>query len=287
MPRTDCHRPGAIVPADYAYAFGFNGATEADGWPIPPSGIDTIMALRSEGRMADIHSTLQCDVCGNRFVWGFAYEHTPSGLIVTMGEDCAAKYEMAAADPRWANFKGRAIDRAKRAAELITRRRQAREYLTSNPDLRAALKAVKNHDIGADLRRSLYKWSALTEAQVGLVFKLQKDEAARAVREAADAERTWIDVPESDERITVVGEVLSTRWIENDFGGTLKMLVRVDAEAGCYKLWGSVPGSIMVGERLRGVHITFTARVERSNHDAGFGFYKRPTKAAIVEEVPA
>ena len=158
---------------------------------------------------------------------------------------------------------------------------------SQNAAQRAARSSAAPH-IGADLRRGLAKWGSLTTAQEKLVLKLQVDVAEAAECEAADAERTWIDVPESDERVTVAGEILHIRIEDSQFGynrQTVKMLTRIDTPAGCYKLWGSMPAAIQSADK--GAHITFSAKVERSLKDSGFGFYKRPTKAAIVEEAVA
>ena len=70
--------------------------------------------------------------------------------------------------------------------------------------------------------------------------------------------------------------MLSTKWVENGFGGSLKMLVQ--HEDG-WKVWGSVPSSIDVD---KGSRVRFTATVEQSNDDALFGFFKRPAKAEVL-----
>jgi hypothetical protein len=56
------------------------------------------------------------------------------------------------------------------------------------------------------------------------------------------------------------------------------MLVRDDRG---FKVWGTVPSSLPNTDR--GDKVTFTASVERSNNDETFGFFKRPSKATLIE----
>jgi len=56
----------------------------------------------------------------------------------------------------------------------------------------------------------------------------------------------------------------------------------VEEERG-FKLWGSVPRSLLGETELKGQKITFTATVEQSHEEPKFGFFKRPTKASILE----
>ena len=73
--------------------------------------------------------------------------------------------------------------------------------------------------------------------------------------------------------------MLAFKLQSSQFGDTLKMLVQDDRG---FRVWGSVPKSL--GDAERESRITFTATVTASDRDAKFGFFKRPTKAAILEE---
>lgn len=100
-----------------------------------------------------------------------------------------------------------------------------------------------------------------------------------AVRE--DRERSAppaLPVPDSGKtRIVVEGEVLSTRWQDNDFGGgSVKMLLLADDG---WKVWGTVPSSLDLGQ---GARVRFTATVKPSGDDPTFGFFSRPTKAELI-----
>ena len=113
-------------------------------------------------------------------------------------------------------------------------------------------------------------------------------------------------VPVTSERLTITGVILSTKTVHNDFGSTVKLLV-VDDRG--FKVWGSRPRSLDAYhsyevdadfERIRGDdghfipidrpaatvgdRITFAAKVEVSEDDPKFGFYKRPTKAKLLTD---
>jgi len=96
----------------------------------------------------------------------------------------------------------------------------------------------------------------------------------------------------------ITGEIISTKWVDGFAYGqrVLKMVVRDDRG---FKVWGTVPQAIIdevvyqtqirFGPDtsydygvLKGQRVTFTATVEASNDDDKFGFFKRPTKAAIA-----
>jgi hypothetical protein len=81
----------------------------------------------------------------------------------------------------------------------------------------------------------------------------------------------------------ILGNVLTVREQNSDWGWTIKMLVKDDRG---FKLWGSVASSILDQcdslESLKGQRVTFTATLKASDDDDKFGFFKRPTKAAIA-----
>ena len=89
----------------------------------------------------------------------------------------------------------------------------------------------------------------------------------------------WSEVvPSTEERIEFTGKILNTKYQENQFGGTLKMLFQ--DERG-FKLWGSVPSKLL-DEELSNLHIKFLATVSVSETDSSFGFFKRPSKVAVT-----
>lgn len=132
----------------------------------------------------------------------------------------------------------------------------------------------------SDMWSRFYRYGDMSDKAYAYLQKilvwLDEAEQKRVERESATAalQASGVEVPTG--RIVVEGEVLSTKWVENGFGGALKMLVQ--HESG-WKVWGTVPSSIDVE---KGTRIRFTASVERSNDDALFGFFKRPAKAQVL-----
>lgn len=121
---------------------------------------------------------------------------------------------------------------------------------------------------------------AIREKLIGDLVRLQKyaQEQQQSEREKRDAaHEAGEDAPEG--RIVINGIVLAFKLQSSQFGDTLKMLVQDDRG---FRVWGSVPKSLDDAERES--RITFTATVTASDRDAKFGFFKRPTKAQILEE---
>lgn len=127
------------------------------------------------------------------------------------------------------------------------------------------------------------------DKRLGLVVSVMASYRRAQAEEKVQADRPSAPAPAG--RVEVEGVVMSVKWIENDFGGALKMLV--EAEPG-YRVWGTVPKDLTmilveredgwqeyrevnVGER-----VTFTATLEPSADDPAFAFAKRPSKARVV-----
>lgn len=122
--------------------------------------------------------------------------------------------------------------------------------------------------------------------------------AAKAEREARSAALMEAGVTVPTGRTTVTGVVVSIKAEETyyTYSGevTLKMLVESDEG---YRVWGTVPRSLEGGGdyrdgqyvAVRGVEegdtVTFTATLQPSDNDPLFGFFKRPTKASILQTV--
>jgi hypothetical protein len=124
---------------------------------------------------------------------------------------------------------------------------------------------------------------AIREKLAGDLIRLQKyqqkqRDAERAERDAAH--EAGENAPEG--RVVITGTVLAFKVQESMYGDVLKMLVQDDRG---FRVWGSVPSSLDDAERES--RITFTATVTASDKDAKFGFFKRPAKAAVIDEVMA
>lgn len=106
--------------------------------------------------------------------------------------------------------------------------------------------------------------------------KLNAEKRAEAKRDAEPAVKT--DCPEG--RVTITGVIIKDEIKENDWGTRRVMTVRDDAG---FCVWGSYPTFEGYAWPSVNDRVTFTATVERSDRDASFGFYKRPTKAKVTE----
>jgi len=138
------------------------------------------------------------------------------------------------------------------------------------------------------LEFSLLKYGKLSPKQCAAVLKCIDGAAERKAKWAAQRE---IENANAEAIVngkqTITGVVVSTKFVEGYYGGVTKMLVKDDKG---FKVWGSVPAALCDAmndegeylDALKGRRVTFTATVEASNDDDKFGFFKRPTKAAIA-----
>lgn len=149
---------------------------------------------------------------------------------------------------------------------------------------------------------------SFTEAQEDLVVKIGKEilqkqpEVRSQYAQWRQEKRNAKPVPEFKERVLVKGEILNLNYVETDWGYSPKIIVRV-AEG--YTLWGTLPAGIerrlvatddstyqrpsfkidtQDGQDLVGSQIEFLAKVERSDKDPKFGFFKRPTMPTVKEK---
>lgn len=120
---------------------------------------------------------------------------------------------------------------------------------------------------------------------VSVISAYRRSQAEAKVK----AERPSVPAPVG--RVEVEGVVMSVKWQENDFGGSLKMLVEADPG---FRVWTTVPrdlSNILVTyesgwqeyrEVTVGERVAFTATLAPSDDDPAFAFGKRPTKARVL-----
>jgi len=101
---------------------------------------------------------------------------------------------------------------------------------------------------------------------------------ARASREAVKPPKA----PVPTGRVEVTGTVISTREEWTQYGTQHKALVEDDRG---FRLWGNLPSAIYRAEK--GDRVTFVAGLTASRDDEFFGFWKRPTKAAYLDQQEA
>ena len=87
-------------------------------------------------------------------------------------------------------------------------------------------------------------------------------------------------VPNTEDRISLEGKIVSTKFVDNDFGGSMKMLFEDNRG---FRLWGALPKILNDNKsNLDNMSIRFFAQVQVSDNDKCFGFYKRPTKVEVA-----
>ena len=284
--RTDIHRRGAIQPEFYSFV----------GWY-------TLRALAKKGSLAQVLRTSiegwkaseeaqdfkamewgdwgKCAVCGARYVMGEVWKHKETMDHIHVGWECALKYrQIVASGTDWSAIK----DERDRWLKGERTKAKAADFLVSTPGLAEAL--AVDHDITADLKRSLDRYGSLTVRQVALALRI-RDQVAEVARKRVEAQGrrdSEVKVAAPTGRQTIEGSVVSLKQHENAYGLTLKMTVKVQTLAGVWLAWGTVPGNL-VEKIKRGDQVRFDGDLE-CGREAHFAFFKRPTKAEITKAVP-
>lgn len=267
------HSASKVDPAEYTYVGSFyEGPSRDMNEAYDNAHKELGLTLKDMGRSEEtIPGVGVCASCGTVYRHGAVFLHEPTGELLAVGSDCANSTFgfLTMADRIQAKVSKENAKKTKAeklAAEVAT-------FLEATEGLEEALNT--NHQIVQDVKAKLEKFGSLSDAQVAMVLKIAKEAAERAATEP-----TPVPVPEG--RQVLKGTILTVKLQESFYGDTLKMLVQVPTEEGAFKVWGSVHSSLL-DEDLRGRLVQFTATVERSDKDEAFGFYKRPTKATLVE----
>jgi hypothetical protein len=294
--RTDIHRPSAIRPEDYtyagtllpvipppSYAFGMPMEFFEAAYAEWRRYMEQVRAQREMIRDSypDSKGGHACDHCGVYIRYGMLFQHT-NGNIIVVGETCAVETM---------EVPSRALLEIKRERERLAGGREAAKraeevlaWIEEDPTRIGVVGWMMDrpeNGFYADLLRKMRKYGPLSPGQEAAVRKGPEREAEQAARKAREEvlQATAKDCPTG--RVVITGEIVSTKWVESDFGGSLKMLVL--SEEG-FKVWGTVPSSL---DADRGDLVRFTGTVEPSRDDPKFGFFKRPAKAEVIGQVEA
>lgn len=282
--RTDAHRPSTLIPAHYVPRMHYSLAHECDGWPQPPINIDRVVEIQREAHAAGkaTFGTIgNCGVCGAHYKHGILFLHEPTGELVHMGEDCAAKYE---AMVDWSAIeleKDRVHRATAKEIQRAANERARAEFLDQHPGLELALEAGKKdardlqiaaddfrtlgaHAILADLAHKFTRFCELSVKQVQLAMRLYTQVTTPPAERPVDVK---MPVPALG-RVTFVGEIVSVKlFVSEQWGASWKCTVKVthhcnsaspcgDAartgEAGpcgsdgaIWLAWGSVPRDLL------------------------------------------
>jgi hypothetical protein len=291
--RTDTHRPSAIDPTEYEFvALEYTGPNFGDIEAAIASKQHFFEHMkRTGGRFAGHEHGGTCMVCGAHALYTARFYHTRTNSYITTGLDCAEKLDMGDAIT-FRNFRkqieaGREAAAGRAKAQRILADEGLEWAWTVYTAPADQLPIDRNGGIQYEERTiinivgKLVRYGSISEGQVKFLGALLTRIGERAARDA-----TRVDVPDTTERVTIEGTVLTLKTVETDFGSAVKMLI--EHESG-FKLYGTVPSDLLC-EGLKGSVVSFVARIQRSKDDPKFGFFSRPTKGKVIRQaatVPA
>jgi hypothetical protein len=282
--RTDTHRPSAIIPSEYDFvACDYYGPWGGAAYLSDRLAFNAHRE-RTGGRYSQHEHGGTCHICGASALYVAKYHHRPSNSYIVTGMDCAAKMDMdnpvAFRDFKKRVQAGLKLQKGKtKAAQILAERNLtgAWEVYTATYDAPLA----REESIITDIVGKVVQYGSISDKQANFVAKLLADIGQRAQRTAQrEADKAAAaPLPVSDKRMTIRGEVVSTKLTDGFRGEVLKMLVR--HESG-WKVWGTVPAGLTVE---RGDTVEFDAKVQPSRDDPKFGFFSRPTQARKIGPV--
>lgn len=288
-----------LDPTEYLYAGSFDDRpepgsyigqggifpvyNEATGETVEQAGTNPLNAeyrylsgLLRESPTSVYDGEGRCDHCGAHLRYVVVMRHVPSGSYMAIGETCHA--ERFSHDSKVAKDLDRLHKRAAAERALAKVRKEVDAWIAADPQNREAVEyAEANRDSNyfyADLLRKLREYGPWSDRQRDAVLRGKERDAERV-----DAEPE-VRIPAPEGRVEVAGEVVSVKWHDDDFGGRAVMTVKDDRG---FLVWGTRPAALTGVEK--GARVRFTAALLRSDRDESFAFFKRPTKASVVEEV--
>ena len=315
-PRTDIHRPANPDFDPLAYEFrgvfdlGITG--DAARGSMTQRGLfnQAVAALRAEGfTPASDDDGIRCGHCGQqglRYVAIMALDKGGVREWIYVGETCLDHRFSLAQGEFHALRKAAELDRqAQKVLAAFTAACDADSalaYATYAQNMGAAIvgevggepvtfaelhRKDRVLDIMADVARKARNHGGATEGQMAMINKhlgwLADADAATAEKLAEARARAEAEAnipPLAEGRQQMIGEVVSAKWVDNDFGGALKILVRLE---GGQRVYGTCPRALDAANgSVTGRRVTFTAAVQVSDDDPTFGFYSRPTKVSAA-----
>lgn len=281
MSRNDAHSPANLVTEDYEYILSADNSPEfGPGWVMQYGdfGLETSRALGRTDRLG--RGVWQCHHCGARIRYFAVLKHVPTGDYIAVGETCLEnRFERATHEFQALRRQAQLDRQAQRIKTAIA------EFVASNSDLafmadktgETTPEASKDNDFIKDVARKLRQYGELSERQIEAVRRAVVRDAERAARQEAQAEEATAPVPTG--RVTITGTVVMRRFYENDFGGSIKIIVKGETDGGFWKVFVTEPAAITTEV---GDVVTLTATIEASDKDESFGFGKRPSKASVL-----
>lgn len=282
--RTDTHSPKNIVPDDYEFV-------ACEHLPGGLGNCEYVLAMR---RLIEAHMKRtggfysqhehggNCHVCGSvNLIYSILYYHEKTNSYIRVGEDCAQKLDMGGTAEmnkfRAATKDALQAQAGKRKAEatLVQAGLERAWKIYSETDAAVCQQFKWEETTIVDIVNKLVKYGNISEKQTGFLGGLLDKIDHRAEIEAKRAAEAEAAAPCPTGRVTVTGEILSVKHVDDYFHSYTKMLVRDDSG---YKVWCSAKS----GER--GDRVRFSVDLTPSDKDPKFGFGKRPTKFEVLSE---
>lgn len=291
--RTDIHRPVDFDPASYSYV----GSFDPEGnYPIGTPVGDTRSALRhllaTAGHVGGNYATKgTCDHCGARFRYTAVLRHLPTDTYIAVGETCLDnRFSLATKADFDALRKAAALDRQAQRIKTAAREfvanlpEPARTILDRETDL-AATYSLEGYGLRTvtDIRNKIWNsYGNASERAVAFAVKLAEEAKPRQERAAAiTAERAAEEPTDAPEGKHVVqGTVIKRSWKENEWGGGIKLVIKV--KTADRKVWLCYVSEPSKSECERGDVVELTCTLTRSDRDRNFAFGKRPSKFSVL-----
>lgn len=292
MTRNDVHRPSVLEPADYRWVgYTDDGNSERTSLSDGPlfHGDDPVRHAKCVNQ---IHPG-GCDSCGHRpLTHRYYYEHKATGEVIVLGFNCVEMMGFESAAAR----KAQKAVKAKREAEEGLRKRK--DWEATEDENRVAgqflIWVQENAGLGRvedfllDLHAKANKYGSLTERQRDAVLKIMKGHEEREANAANGDKDEKIPQILLEGRHQIKGKVISYKW--KDDGPFSRYVMTIKDDRG-FRVWGTAPSGLVpevdidASEDTGDPHpmVSFYATIKVSDRDKTFGFFKRPTKAAVIE----
>lgn len=307
MTRTDIHRPSSpdFDPEAYRLVDVYDLHWDSNDHRDLNKAVEE---LAEQGVVQAPHSA-GCGHCGQtnlRYVALLVRDDANEWIFV--GQDCLVGRFTSMTKARFAELRKAAeLERQKQAVKAswlaFCEKNPAMAYASYADNISLAMRqqarelglnTAKRHDddhlfasgtnwglgVMEDIARKTRRYGEASAKQVALIERvlgeLETKWNAYLAREVAKLSEPAA-APLTAGRQVLEGVVLSAKWYDNDFGGSLKMTVKLDDGQ---RVFGSVPASIDNVDK--GDRVRFTATVEPKDEEPDFGYFKRPAKGEVV-----
>lgn len=284
-------RPANFNPADVQVVGALDTRAPAFDaaalFGLPADMYDMVIAEYAELRAAWIARNVElfgreypgssCEHCGAHIRWAAIVRYLPTGQHFIVGETCAdERMSLTNRHDHDMRMLRMSIEARSEKMRLLS----ARAHFARNFPAEAAYlfdDARPYNNFIDDLRSKLLRYGSLSDKQVACITRNITRDADRAAKQA---ERAANSGPAPTGRVEVTGTIVSVKWVENDFGGTLKMVTRFENGSAA---WVTAPAKL-VNPKVGDV-VTYTATFTPADDDPSFAFGKRPTGATYISQV--